>query len=65
MARNRFIEFNGSTRCVGEWSEITGIEPSLLFARIDRLGWSVAKALTIPVGSIKKGPNKNRDYLLD
>ena len=46
---NRMLTHHGATRCLVEWSEITGISHELIRARIDRLGWSIAKALTEPV----------------
>jgi hypothetical protein len=46
---NRLLTHQGVTRCLIEWGEITGIPHELIRARIDRLGWSIAKALTEPV----------------
>jgi len=41
---NRFIEFRGQKKTLAEWSEITGIDSSLLRYRLKR--WSVEEALT-------------------
>jgi hypothetical protein len=46
---NRVLTDGGTTRCLAEWSEVTGIGSNTISARIDRLGWSVHDALTIPV----------------
>lgn len=48
---NRKIEYDGVTRCLAEWSELTGISASLISIRIKRLGWTAEKALTTPVRS--------------
>ena len=44
--RNRVLTFNGESKCVSEWSEITGIRYHTIIGRIDRCGWSIDKALT-------------------
>lgn len=50
QARNRrttrWIEFNGSKKSLAEWSEITGIDPDTITVRLNKLKWSVQKALT-------------------
>lgn len=43
------IEFDGNTKCLSEWSEITGIKAETIKSRIDILGWPIDKALTTPV----------------
>ena len=52
--RNRMLEYNGKVQCVADWEAETGIHRSLIQQRIDRLGWSVEKALSTPV---RKGKN--------
>ncbi len=47
--RNRLITCFGKTKCLVAWAEEYNIPYGTLFARIDRLGWSTEKALTIPV----------------
>lgn len=42
---SRVWTFNGNRFTVAAWSKITGISSSLLRARVDRLGWSVRRAL--------------------
>jgi hypothetical protein len=55
--RNRFITHDGRTQTLVAWSEETGIAQELIRARIDRCGWSPARALTAPVDH-RKGPRK-------
>jgi len=43
--QTRFVTAFGKTRCVKEWSEITGINHVTLYKRLDA-GWPVEKALT-------------------
>lgn len=47
--RNRILEYNGKKQCIADWEEETGIHRALIQQRIDRLGWSVEKALSTPV----------------
>jgi hypothetical protein len=46
---NRLLEFQGVTRTLAEWSEITGLGRCTIAERIDASGWDVAAALTTPV----------------
>lgn len=46
--KNRYIEYNGETHTLSEWSRITGISASAIRSRIDKRGWSVERALTVP-----------------
>lgn len=46
---NRHLTFQGQTRTIAEWSKETGISQSVIKQRIDRLGWNIAEALTVPV----------------
>jgi hypothetical protein len=45
---NRVLTYDGKSLTVTEWSEVTGIGNSLIRSRIDDLGWSVDKALSVP-----------------
>jgi len=54
---NRIIEFNGEALTIVEWAECTGVSRSLIAARIDRLGWSIERALTTPA-RIQKGGDR-------
>lgn len=40
--------FNGQEKTVTEWAEELGVPNSLLYARVDKLGWSVEKTLSTP-----------------
>lgn len=53
--RNRLLSFNGETHCITDWANITGIATALIGQRIDRLGWSVERALTEPPRRPKRG----------
>lgn len=43
---NRYLEFQGVTRSIPEWSAITGIPTPIIYGRIHYHGWSVERALT-------------------
>ena len=43
---NRIIKFNGEAHTLSEWSDITGINRHTISTRIDRLNWTIKKALT-------------------
>ena len=45
---NRRLEFRGQSRTIAEWGRIVGIDRRQIATRIDRLGWSVEKALSTP-----------------
>lgn len=46
--RNVYLEYNGETHTLAEWSRIVGIKSSTISRRL-QLGWSVEKALTKPI----------------
>lgn len=48
---NVLVSYNGQTRCIAEWSEITGIPYRTLLMRIQRSHWTPEKALTTPIGA--------------
>jgi hypothetical protein len=52
--RNRQVTWKGETRCVSEWAEIVGLSADTLFKRLDRRGWSIARALTQPLRVIRR-----------
>lgn len=54
--RNHYITFNGETRCVAEWSELTGIGGPTIRFRLKE-GWTVERALTTPAAPIP--PRRN------
>ena len=50
---NRLITFGGQTKCVAEWSEITGLP---VYAIINRLNgkWSAEETLTLPLSPLPR-----------
>ncbi len=57
---NRLLSLNGETMVLSQWEERTGIDARLIVARIDRLGWSIEKALTTkPTPRAKKDRNES------
>lgn len=44
---NHYVTYNGKTLTITEWSELCGIHRKTITDRLDRLGWSVERALTI------------------
>jgi hypothetical protein len=59
---NRRITLHGQSYTISEASEHFGIPRYSIAARIDRLGWSIEDALTIPV-DISRRPNRSRKCL--
>lgn len=57
--RNRFIEFNGETMTVGQWSRRIGIKHRTLYIRINR-GWPIHEAIGCPVGPSGVGNAQGR-----
>jgi hypothetical protein len=45
---NRMLEFGGERRTLAEWADRLGIMSDTIAARIKR-GWSIERALTVPV----------------
>lgn len=54
----RMIEHDGQSKCLKEWCRELGMNYSTVRGRIDRYGWSVEDALTVPIGMSRK--NKER-----
>lgn len=46
---NRIIEYNGKSKTLSEWADYTGISLSALKQRLNKLNWSIEKALTTPL----------------
>lgn len=46
---NRLITFNDTTHTLMEWSDILGLDRHIIESRMDKLGWSIERALTTPV----------------
>lgn len=45
------IEFNGKTQSLRAWAEELGMPWPTLYDRINRNGWTIEEALTIPLGA--------------
>ena len=52
---NIFVTHNGKTQTMKEWANEVGIPYKVVWARVQKLGWSAERALTDPV---KKGKRK-------
>lgn len=61
MRRNRIIAHDGRAQTLAQWATEFGIHWDILRSRIDKYGWSIAKALTTPVG--RRGSNGPRHNL--
>lgn len=48
------LTFNGKTQSIGAWADEVGLKRPALYDRINRQGWSVEEALTIPAGGRRK-----------
>lgn len=48
QSTNNLVTIDGVTKCVTEWCEATGIDSNLAYARIHRLAWEPARAVTTP-----------------
>lgn len=49
QSTNRLITFRGETHCLSEWAEMSGITRNSLMMRLNRLDWTVERALTTPL----------------
>lgn len=52
------LTFNGKTQTIKEWAAELGMPWPTLYDRINRNGWTVEEALTIPLGERRK---KNKE----
>lgn len=48
------LTFNGKTQSITAWAAEVGLNRPALYDRINRHGWSVEEALTIPAGERRK-----------
>lgn len=48
------LTFNGKTQSITAWAQEVGLQRPALYDRINRHGWSVEEALTIPAGGRRK-----------
>lgn len=54
MRSNVILEYNGQSHTMAEWARLLNISYTALLQRIHKLGWSVEKALTTPVRTVRK-----------
>lgn len=54
----RMLTFDGQTRSVEEWAKLRGMSRDTLRARLNKLGWSVEKALAAPPDRKFRGGRK-------
>ena len=47
-SNNHFLTHNGETHTIAEWSRITGIKYNTIISRINKLHWTIEKALSTP-----------------
>ena len=48
---NRIITVNGVSKTMSEWSDVSGVSSSTIWARMNRYGWDAAKAVLTPAGT--------------
>lgn len=46
---SRFITYKGETKTIGEWAKIAGLKTTTLWVRLNKLNWSVEKAIETPI----------------
>jgi hypothetical protein len=51
---NVLLTYNGETLTIREWERRSGFGRTIIWQRINHLGWSVEKALTTPVRPLRK-----------
>lgn len=55
------LTYNGKTQSITAWADEVGLKRPALYDRINRHGWSVEEALTIPAGERRKKPAKSEE----
>jgi len=48
-SNNHCVTFHGKTKTLSQWAEETKISSRVIESRLNRLGWSIDKALTTPI----------------
>lgn len=52
---NRILELNGKSQTMQQWADEVGINFQTIYARVGRLGWDIARALTTPAARTGRG----------
>jgi len=50
---NTLLKYKGETKCIAEWSEITGLHDTTIHLRLGR-GWTVEKTLSTPARKYRR-----------
>ena len=58
--RNRYLTFNGETKCLSQWARDIGVSRGTLDVRLTKLGWTVERAFTVPPRSMRKSKAANQ-----
>lgn len=65
QARNRrtsrLLEHDGRVATIVEWSEITNIRATVLYARVEKLGWPADRVLTAPIRMMRPRHQKGSE----
>lgn len=51
---NRILEYKGQRKTVSEWAAIININADIIYDRLNKLGWSVSKALETKPRTLQK-----------
>lgn len=57
-SNNRRIEFRGETLTLQQWAERLGVKHKTISLRIDKLGWPLEQALTLPPDWKRRGQRR-------
>jgi len=62
VRKNIMLTFNGKTQCLPSWAAEIGIKQATLYARLFAFGYSVEKALSIPVNEANRHRARGKGY---
>ena len=54
---SRYLVYNGKKLTITQWADIVGISENVIRFRLDKYGWNIKDALTIPLYDSLKGGN--------
>lgn len=58
---NHLITFKGVTKTLTEWCEALNLPRDPIYTRLNKLGWSVERALTTPIKVYRKVVKRHKD----